>query len=65
MPVEEPIDAIAVLLLVQLPPVVVLFNVTTEPTHIVVVPVIGAGFGFMVTMLVPVEVQIPLETEAV
>ena len=60
IPLAEPIVATTVLLLVQLPPAVVLLSVTVDPTQIVVKPVIGAGFGFIVTTLVPVEVQEPL-----
>jgi hypothetical protein len=65
MPLDEPMVATPVLLLVQLPPAVVLLRVTDELTQIVESPVIGAGLGFMVTTLVPVEVQVPLLNVAV
>jgi hypothetical protein len=47
---EEPMVAIAVLLLLQLPPVVVSLRVPVEPVQIVVVPVIGFGRGSIVTV---------------
>ena len=65
IPLAEPIVATPVLLLVQLPPAVVLLSVTDELTQMVESPVIGAGFGFMVTTLVPVEVHVPLLKVAV
>jgi hypothetical protein len=65
IPLDEPIVATPVLLLVQLPPAVVLLSVTEELTQIVESPVIGAGFGFIVTTLVPVDVQVPLLNVAV
>jgi hypothetical protein len=60
MPVEEPTLAMAVLLLVHVPPGVVLLSVMQLPTHIVnVVPDMAAGLGLTVTTVVvkqPVDV---------
>ena len=51
--------AIAVLLLLHIPPVVVLLNDIVEPTHTLPLPVIAAttGLAFTVTSLVTVVVQ--------
>jgi hypothetical protein len=54
-PVEDPIVATDVLLLVQVPPPVALLNAVVPPTHTVVVPVIGV-IGFTVIVLVAVAV---------
>jgi len=43
MPVEEPTVAVAVLLLVQVPPVVASANVVVAPTQTEAVPVIPTG----------------------
>lgn len=51
MPVVEPIVAIAVLLLVQMPPLTELPNVITSPAQSEVGPVIAVGVGFTVTIL--------------
>lgn len=57
VPVDEPIVATLVLLLVQTPPAGVLVSVTTSPTQRLdigspVVPVIIVGSGFTVTSIV-------------
>jgi len=49
-PVEELIDATAVLLDVQTPLAVVLDNVVVDPVHTAVVPVIDATTGNAVTV---------------
>ena len=49
-PVEELIDATAVLLDVQTPLAVVLDNVVVDPVHTAVVPVIDATTGNAVTL---------------
>jgi hypothetical protein len=41
----------AVLLLLHLPPGVLLLSVTEVPTHIVLLPVMVAGRGFIVTVM--------------
>ena len=51
-PVVEPIVAIVVLLLVQIPPDEVSFSKSVPPTHRLVSPVIGAGAGLIVTAVV-------------
>ena len=52
IPVDEPIVAIPVLLLLQVPPVVALLIVTVPPIHTALPPVIAAGNGLTVTVLV-------------
>jgi hypothetical protein len=47
-PLNEPTRAIAVLLLLHMPPLVALLSVTEAPTHMLVVPVIAAGKGLTV-----------------
>ena len=47
-PVDEPTVAIAVLLLLQVPPVVASLIIIEEPVHTVVRPVIGEGVGLTV-----------------
>ena len=53
--------AIAVLLLLQTPPSVVLFNVIVDPTHTLLLPVIAAtvGLAAIVTSLVADVLQPP------
>jgi hypothetical protein len=48
-PVDAPMAATAVLLLVQVPPPVVLVSIVVEPTQTVCVPAIFAGVAFTVT----------------
>lgn len=49
MPVEL-IDAIAVLLLLHVPPLVALVSVVVLPTQVLAVPAIVAGVAFTVTI---------------
>ena len=61
MPVVLPAVATAVLLLAHVPPVVALVRVTQLPTHIVNVPVMAAGMGLTVMVVVvkqPVAVTV-------
>jgi len=51
IPDDNPIDAIEVLPLVQVPPAEVLLNVEKPPMHTVVIPDIAAGKGLTVTTL--------------
>jgi hypothetical protein len=55
MPVTNPVDAltvaIAVLLLLQVPPAVASDKVLVPPTVVVATPAIGAGAGVTVTTL--------------
>ncbi len=51
-PVEEPMVATDMLLLLQLPPVVASDNVVVLPTHTAAVPVMPAGSGFTVATAV-------------
>ncbi len=51
-PLPEPTVAMDVLLLLQVPPVDVLDNVEVPPTHTVVPPVMTAGNGLTVIMVV-------------
>lgn len=51
-PVSEPTVATAVLLLLQLPPVIEFTSVIVAPLHTVVGPVIGPGARFTVTTAV-------------
>jgi hypothetical protein len=53
-PVEEPIDA-KVPLLLQVPPALALLNVIVEPTQTLARPVIGAGNGLTVTVVVVIQ----------
>ena len=53
-PVPEPTVALLVLLLLQVPPVVASVNAVVKPAHTLVVPVIEAGNGFTVTVIVGV-----------
>ena len=53
IPVAEPTDATAALLLLHVPPVVVLPSVAIEPAHSEVVPVIAPGAAF--TLMVAVR----------
>ena len=55
MPLVEPIIAIDVLLVVQLPPVVLLLSVAVEPAHAVVEPLIAPGNDKMVTVAVCIQ----------
>ena len=55
VPVSEPTLAIAVLLLVQVPPPVVVLSVVDEPAQTDEAPVIGAGPADTVTFLVAVQ----------
>ncbi len=52
MPVVEPIVATPVLPLLHVPPGVAQLSVDVCPTHILIVPVIGAGKQLTVTVLV-------------
>ena len=56
IPVVDPIVAFAVLLL-QVPPAGVVFNVVVKPRHTLVSPVI-AVIGFEFTVTIPVTVQV-------
>ena len=53
IPVTDPTVAIAVLLLLQVPPVVVSLKVVVAPGHVLGTPVIGPGDGFTVTGAIP------------
>jgi hypothetical protein len=58
MPDVEPIVATELLLLLQVPPGEISFNVVVTPWQKAVIPVIGAGSGFTVNATVdaqPVE----------
>lgn len=55
MPDEEPIVAIAVLLLLHEPPVVALARVADTPTQTEDAPVMPAGSGFTVAGVVTVQ----------
>ena len=66
IPVTTPalsIVATALLELLHVPPLVALDNVVVDPSHTDVVPVIDprTGRAFTVTVVVTVEVQVPLE----
>jgi hypothetical protein len=50
--VPDPTVAIAILLLLQVPPVVPSLNVVVKPTQTDAIPVIAAGTGFTVTTAV-------------
>lgn len=52
VPVDEPTEAIDAALLAHVPPDTVLASVDVAVPHILVVPVIDAGSGLMVTCLV-------------
>ena len=52
IPVPAPIVATAVLLLLQVPPVLVVLRVVVCPTHALVLPVMAAGSGFTVATAV-------------
>ena len=60
IPDKTPTVAMAVRLLLQVPPVEASFNVTVDPAHITVVPVTANGTAFTVTVLVAEQ---PSETE--
>jgi len=51
-PVPEPAVAIAVLLLLQVPPAMASDSVVQEPRHMRVLPVIAEGTGTTVTVVV-------------
>ena len=55
IPVDEPMVATAVLLLVHVPPPDVLLNVAVVPGHAVNVPVIAAGNGLTVKVVVLIQ----------
>ncbi len=55
VPVEEPIEATPVLLLLHTPPLVALVNVVIKPTHTFVVPPIAAGFGLTVKLVTAIQ----------
>ena len=55
MPEVAPIVAIAVLLLVHVPPAAVLVSVVVEPIHTSAVPAIEAGKGFTVNEAVRIQ----------
>jgi hypothetical protein len=52
IPEEEPIEAIAVLLLLHVPPVGVLLSVVVAPKQAISVPVMGEGKLVTVTVVV-------------
>lgn len=52
IPVNDPTVAKPVLLLVHVPPALVLLKAVVNPAHTLVVPVIDAGGGFTVTVVV-------------
>ena len=54
-PVEEPIVAVPVALLPHVPPVGVSLNVVVAPEHSTIVPVIGTGNVFTVTIVVVIH----------
>ena len=54
-PVLEPIVAMPVLPLLHVPPVVALARVDVVPAHIAVAPVIAAGSGFTVIIVVVIQ----------
>ena len=55
VPVEDPIVATAVLLLLHTPPLVALVNVVVKPMHTFVVPPIAAGFGLTVKLVTAIQ----------
>ena len=57
MPVDEPIVATVVVLLIQVPPPGEELNVEVVPGQIVLVPVIVVGIGL--TVKVTVEITVP------
>jgi len=57
IPVEEPIVANELLLLVHVPPGVVELNIVVRPVQTVSVPVIFAGFALTVTVFVAATVH--------
>jgi hypothetical protein len=59
IPVAEPIVAIEVLLLLQVPPEVALFNVVVLPVHTVAVPVMVPADGVLLTVTTAVAVAVP------
>ena len=56
---EEPMVAIDVLLLVQVPPEVTSPKVVDEPTHVLALPVIAVGPADMVITALPEIVVVP------
>lgn len=54
-PVAGIMVAVAVLLLLQVPPALASLSVTDAPSHTPVAPVIVAGSGFTVTLAVAVQ----------
>ena len=54
-PVEGPIVAIAVVLLLQVPPPVASLKVVVKPAQTLVFPVIGDGSGLTVTTTIAVQ----------
>ena len=54
-PVEDPMVATPVALLLHVPPEVVLVNVVVKPTHTLVVPAIAAGFGLTVKLVTAIQ----------
>jgi hypothetical protein len=55
IPVDEPIVAIDVLPLIQVPPLVALLKAVVPPTQTVGVPVMDAGNGLTVTIVVTLQ----------
>ena len=51
-PEDEPTEAMGMLALTHVPPVVRLFKVVVSPAHTLVVPVMAAGNGFTVTVFI-------------
>ena len=63
VPVDEPTVATAVVLLYQLPPDELLLSVVAVPMHTFRPPVMLAGSGFTITVLVAVEEHAPVVAE--
>jgi len=54
-PELEPIEATAITLLLQVPPIVASLKTVVVPAHMVVFPVMAAGNGFTVTVTVRIQ----------
>ena len=61
VPLDEPMVALAGVLLAHVPPVVASVRVVDEPTHTDVAPLIEAGSGLIVTLALPSVPQHPKE----
>ena len=55
VPVEDPIVATALLLLLHTPPLVASVNVVVKPTHTLVVPPMAEGFGLTVKLVTAIQ----------